>query len=380
MEAWSCARQDVALWRVQLKSLSAEALKTQNELERERKKSMGMADRRLFRADLGVRLDQLLDRERVPKFIQSVVDEGVVVTDPEVVKSVTRDFFYQWTARRPAGKWGTPDWVTELLRPREDIDPEWFGGLLGPITAEEFQSFIHPYKLNPAPGPSGISVAHIRFAPEFVQHSVLEAVNAIFKAACEDEGELEEWMKLATILPIPKGSMEEMDVTKSRPISLLEFSYKLMDGVVWGRVQAVMERMFLLSPNNHAFRSEFSASLPLWFLTVVGEHASKENPVFFASLDAAKAYDSVSEEFLGRLWEHYKFPPGLVQFAHAMRKGAASQVVTGYGLSDRFPIERGLRQGAPGSPFVWLLVLQPFLEFLVTDEQFQESKVDVLGV
>ena len=49
----------------------------------------------------------------------------------------------------------------------------------------------------------------------------------------------------------------------------------------------------------------------------------------------------------------------------ALYTGNYARVITPYGLSDPFPLQRGVKQGCPMSPIIFNLFLEPLLEWLV---------------
>ena len=59
----------------------------------------------------------------------------------------------------------------------EPISPTAYGALLRPITWNEFKNYLANKRKNTAPGKSGVRYAHIAYAPEQIQRSLLQLLN-----------------------------------------------------------------------------------------------------------------------------------------------------------------------------------------------------------
>lgn len=82
-------------------------------------------------------------------------------------------------------------------------------------------------------------------------------------------------------------------------------------------------------------------------------------------LDFCKAFDTVEHEFIFESLHRFGFGPSFIKVVQTLYRNINSNVSLMNGVSSRFVISRGIRQGCPISPFLFLLVTE-FLNILVT--------------
>ena len=93
------------------------------------------------------------------------------------------------------------------------------------------------------------------------------------------------------------------------------------------------------------------------------------NPGFLSE----KAFDCVNHSFLFRLLEQLGFGPSFIQWVYTLYTGANMRIILNGYLSSRIDLKRGVRQGDPLSPLLymfyalkyWLLRFDPPLSFPV---------------
>ncbi|KAM7291862.1 hypothetical protein ISCGN_028433 [Ixodes scapularis] len=80
-----------------------------------------------------------------------------------------------------------------------------------------------------------------------------------------------------------------------------------------------------------------------------------------ASLDQAKALDRVEHPFLFATLDAFGFPPEGVRLFEVLCAGMKSDLCVDGRKVASFPVTRGVRQGCPLSPLLFVLSLEPFL-------------------
>lgn len=86
--------------------------------------------------------------------------------------------------------------------------------------------------------------------------------------------------------------------------------------------------------------------------------AQSGQPLIFLKLDFAKTYDTVDWRFMFRALEVLGFPDYFIDLIRLLFLDAAATVKVNGCLSESFPIERGVRQGCPLAPYLFLLVAE----------------------
>lgn len=97
-------------------------------------------------------------------------------------------------------------------------------------------------------------------------------------------------------------------------------------------------------------------------------------PASILSLDIEKAFDSLTHEFLFMALQKAGFPDTFISYIKTLYK-TASSCVCNYGhMSKRFLICRGVRQGDPLSPSLFVLAIEFLAEFIRSNPQIHGIK------
>lgn len=79
------------------------------------------------------------------------------------------------------------------------------------------------------------------------------------------------------------------------------------------------------------------------------------------SVDQKKAFDMVDHGFLFRVLLKLGFNPELVQLIQQLSMNMSTSIQVNVFLSNKVSIERGVRQGCPLSPTLYIIYIQAFL-------------------
>ena len=155
-------------------------------------------------------------------------------------------------------------------------------------------------------------------------------------------------------------------LTNWRPITFFNLGYKIYAKALQLRLQPVL--MDVISPDQSAF-------LPLRFildnLLITQETMawveSSNQPLIFLKLDFSKAYDMVDWQCMYKIIEKLGFPQVFIKMVSLLFHDASACVKLNREPSPYFPIQRGVRQGCPLAPYLFLIVAE-VLNAMVSQE------------
>jgi hypothetical protein len=146
-------------------------------------------------------------------------------------------------------------------------------------------------------------------------------------------------------------------ISEFRPISLLGSLYKIVAKVLATRLGTVMDK--LISRNQSAFikgRLLVDGVLTINEVVDLAKRAREKCMIF--KVDFAKAYDSVNWNFLVYMLKRFGFAEKWIAWMKACVCAGNLSVLVNGSPTTEVNISRGLKQGDPLAPFLFLLVVE----------------------
>ena len=154
-------------------------------------------------------------------------------------------------------------------------------------------------------------------------------------------------------LSFKKG--DRLDPRNWRPITLLNVDYKLASRVIAGRLLKVIH-LVVDKDQTCGVPGRFIGENVAILRDVVDFASSSGTPVAILSLDQEKAFDRVDWSFMRSTLSAMGFGPSFISWVDLFYHRVQSAInVNGY-LSSFFDLSRGVRQGCPLSPLLYVLV------------------------
>ena len=155
---------------------------------------------------------------------------------------------------------------------------------------------------------------------------------------------------------MPKGSTVE-DLKDLRPISLVGSLYKILAKVLANRSKRVMG--LIISQSQNAFvdgRQILDAALIA--NEVVDSVLRRKEKGILCKLDIEKAYDHIMWDFILQTIERMGFGPKWIRWIHWCISTASFSVMFNGSPAGFFRSSRGLRQGDPLSPYLFVVGME----------------------
>jgi ribonuclease HI len=283
-------------------------------------------------------------RKNVINMVQDM--EGRSCTTPEAIQEAFLGYFQSiFTSTEPTSM---EDSIAYLS---SKVSSQMNEQLLGEFTSEEVSMALSQMAPLKAPGPDGFPVCFFQDNWDRVGRDVCAAALHFFNTGCLDES-----INLTHIALIPKMT-NPTKVSDFRPISLCNVFYKILSKVLANRLKVILPH--IISKNQSAFIPGrlISDNILVAYESLHTMHARMWGKVGYMALklDMSKAYDRVEWGFLEAVMQRMGFDRRwiflIMQCISTVRY---SVIVNGEPVGLIRP-SRGLRQGDPLSPYLFIL-------------------------
>ena len=142
-----------------------------------------------------------------------------------------------------------------------------------------------------------------------------------------------------------------------RPITLLNVDYKILAKCIAKRIEPFLPK--LIQSDQTGFMKDRFIGQNVRLLNDLMEYTDvKEISGIFLFIDFEKAFDSIEWNFIKRSLELFNLGPFLTRWFSILYNNSEAAVMNAGYMTDYFTVSRGVRQGCPLSPFLFILSVE----------------------
>ena len=198
-------------------------------------------------------------------------DEFNLVLDKKIIKEKVNDHF-----QNVAVSMNSPNPISgrqeEQYTPKDYINKSIYNNILASPTMEEWMKVVKALLNDKACGSSGIYNEYIKHLDDSTQKLLLKLIQMIFVV-----GEIPMDWKSAFIYPIPKSTEWHYNISKTRPITLLETVRKAYVKILTNCLSKILQKHNVLRGNNFAGLPGKSTDEPIKMINMLMEDVIEHN-------------------------------------------------------------------------------------------------------
>ena len=235
--------------------------------------------------------------------------------------------------------------IDDLDLSLSDLEREQCEGL---FTKDELSAALKGLQTGKSPGSDGLPVEFYSVFWDLLCDPLLAVLNDCFRAGSLCASQREALLRLIY-------KKDDKRLAKNwRPISLLNCDYKLASKIITDRLKQVMPSIVHSDQTCSVINRSIFSNLHLIRDTLDMINKTDETGIL-VTLDQMKAFDRVDHDFLMRVLSKFGFGPSFCRWVSIFYSNVFSRIICNGKLSTPVFLERGVRQGCPLSPLLYVL-------------------------
>ena len=220
------------------------------------------------------------------------------------------------------------------------------------ITQKEILDSLKLLKNGKSPGTDGFTSEFYKFFWSDIRDLLLDSISYSLQY-----GELSTEQKRGIITLIPKKGKNRLQLKNWRPITLLNTDYKLLTKALAVRLKSILPNIINEDQTGYV-KGRFIGTNIRLVEDIIHFTESYNKPGILLNIDFEKAFDTINWNFLEKSLLAFNFGPHFIHFIKTCYHNTSSCIINNGNISQWFNISRGIRQGCPVSPYLFIIAVE----------------------
>ena len=192
--------------------------------------------------------------------------------------------------------------------------------------------------------------------------------------AAYENGEMSISQRRGVITLIPKENSDARELSNWRPITLLNVDYKIASKAIASRIEKFLP--LLINSNQTGFMKGRYIGQNIRLINDIMEQTELQGiPGILLLLDFRKAFDTIEWGFIQQTLKLFNFGSCSRHWVKTLYTNSESTVLHNGFTTDFFKLSRGVRQGCPLSPYLFILGVEILATKIRHDDNIEGIKV-----
>ena len=240
----------------------------------------------------------------------------------------------------------------------------------GEITIEECEKVIKTMKNNKSPGVDGLPCEFYKVFWLDMKDIFVRSINTNYQ-----NGKMSNSQRQSVIALIPKKDKDIRYLKNWRPISLLNTDYKIAAKVIAQRISRHLPKIISVEQTGF-IKNRYIGENIRTIIDIIDYVENSEEPGLIFSIDFEKAFDCIDWNYMYNCLSYFGFGDGFISWIKTFYTDISSRTINNGWTSAPFSVSRGVRQGCPLSPYLFIICGEPLTNAIKNSPNIRGINID----